>query len=248
MLKGLMVGVLVFAANCFAQVSPQSFFYTFDSKSRPVANIEVYNHYTDRTVKVDVTSAKVTAPGEKDEKLDFKNGLIVSPRSFTLSAKPKGEDASQKKQGYVRTIRLLLKKKPQNNEEVYRVTFSPSSFTGNEEFKKNSGDKKGIKLEVLIGSGMLIFAQPPNVQRKFSWSKKGSEYTFKNSGNVNLMLTFCQMSEKCSESQKGGRLHAGKEIKYISKASKFKVLKETSAGNFETVVINTDKGERVFAE
>lgn len=247
MFKLSIAATLFITATSHAQVSPQSFFHTFSAKSRPVTNIEVYNHYTDRSVKVEIKSAKVMQPGEKDEKLDFKKGLIVSPKSFSLSAKPKGDNPA-KKSGYVRTVRLLMKKKPKDIEEVYRVTFSPESFTGNLEFKAQNKNQKGIKVDVLIGSGMLIFAEPLNVKRSISWTKVGSKYTFKNTGNAHVLLTFCQMNQDCKESKDGGRLYAGKEKSYVSKSGKFKVLRELDAGIFETLVVSSSKGEKVFVK
>lgn len=105
--------VLSLTQTASAQLSVDRMLFNIEYKSLPVVNVKVFNTDKENAMRVDIVSLKMTNP-ENDKDQGTKEGaLIVSPKSFSLPA------------GGQRTVRLLLKEKPKEREEVYRVNFLP---------------------------------------------------------------------------------------------------------------------------
>ncbi len=239
----LMISIFIFwglwmqANISYAQVMPDDFFYRFEAGAAPVLNVQVQNIYTDRTVEVETESVKVLNPGDKPEKLDKNSSVIVSPKKFVMKPKEK------------RVVRLLLKSKVIHTEEVYRVIFRPTSSTGGSANQKVEDGKKSINLTVLLGSGILVFAPPFGTKQEISWSKVGSDYIIRNTGNVNLVLTACDVKDAtCEKSKIGGRIYAGKNFKAPAGKGAIKIQRDTFNGDKDFFTIDQPTGTRKFTE
>jgi P pilus assembly chaperone PapD len=199
--------ILGFATTASAQLSVDKMLFNIDYKSLPVVNVQVFNTDKENAMRVDIVSLKMTHP-ENDKDLGTKEGaLIVSPKSFSLPA------------GGQRTVRLLLREKPKDLEEVYRVNFLPvaedASKIKTQQVGINNGPTVGIK--VLTGIGLLIFADPPQKNPAISWSYKNGNMVLKNSGNVNYFVNqieVCSGNGNCKPRSEENSLYPSEELKF----------------------------------
>lgn len=220
---------LLSLSSLYAQVTPDSFYYKFDPKNPPVLNIEVNNAYPTRTVRVETQSIKVINPGDKPETESKEEALIVSPKSFTIAP------------GSKRTVRLLMKNKPTDTEDVYRVAFNPVSFEDSD--KKQ---KKGMNVSVLVGAGSLIFAPPLEVKNEISWEKKGDGLEITNTGNINQLITVIKKcNSECKDVEEGKRLYPGNSLT-VSNVKTAEVVRESFESDKTTFKIETDEGTQTF--
>jgi P pilus assembly chaperone PapD len=233
---GLLVAVLAAGITlpAYAQIQPGGYFHYFEANERPVKNIKVYNRSPDRTIEVKAIATKVLNPGEKPERLEKGKGLVVSPSKFKL--KPNSD----------RMVRMILKKKPKDTEEVYRVTFRPVSASGPAAPPTNVGDKMNVKMKVLIGAGVIAFARPAKKSPSISWSKSGSSYSVTNTGNVNVLFSACKPQGTCEDSREGGRLYPGKTKKVSVSGTGLKIMRELPGGGTESFLVDKPTGSKTF--
>ncbi|MBL7661364.1 fimbria/pilus periplasmic chaperone [bacterium] len=233
--------IFILPSQLAAQVFPEKAFYRFDPQKPPVVNVDVINSHPTRTMRVETTSIKVNAPGEKDEQSTSEGALLVSPKSFSLAPNSR------------RTVRLLLKAKPTTTEDVYRVAFEPKSFSEEVAAIVNSNEAKKTtpQLAVLIGGGILVFAPPQNAKKELSWEKTSEGLLLTNTGDVNLLLSAtesCQLGgTKCEGTDQGKRLYAGKSMT-LKGGPVFHLEWEPVETPMQKFTIETSRGKKEFSE
>ena len=159
-----------------AQISVTDVIMAFKPENRPVHNVTVGNS-SDEMLHVLVEPVEVINSGTPEEQRISTQSLIVAPKRFSI--KGKGQ----------RSVRILLHKRPQDTEAVYRVSFVPQSVPPSEE-QMQTLTKSGrtISLKVLTGVGMLIFAEPANRRPSLKWERIGDSIKFTNDGNINVRI------------------------------------------------------------
>ena len=216
---------------------PATFMYEFSPNAPPALNVEISNFYDNRTVRVETESFKMIDPNTPQEQQNKEQALLVSPKSFSLAPSEK------------RVVRLLLKNRPTDQEDVYRVNFLPKSFS--EEKKEGETEKKGINISVLMGSGILIFAPPANANSQISWRKEKGAYVFKNTGIKNLSIGIESVCSKdvgnCKEAKVGKRLYKGQELKVVE-GPVLKLSRELVTGTPQKLTIDKDEGTYTFPQ
>ncbi|MBP9837196.1 MAG: fimbria/pilus periplasmic chaperone [Proteobacteria bacterium] len=205
--KYLLLSVFFSVNAGFAQVTVDSMFHQFKYDDSPVKNVTVLNSDTLNSISVEVESFKVLNPGTKEEKLVAEDALIVTPKKFSID-----------KSGQ-RTVRLLLRKKAESTQEVYRVNFVPKAESAeddesNDESKKKNN--KAFKLALLTGTGILVFSEPSAPNPEISWETQGQNFILKNTGNQSLLLENffnCELNEEgCTNNVVTKRIYPGRDL------------------------------------
>ena len=230
-MKKLLIVLFLCVSSAFAQVAPDNLFYKFETSAPPVLNVDVINNYVDREVRVETKSLKVNNPGEKNESQTEEASLIVSPKSFSLQPNAR------------RTVRFLLKQHPVEAEEIYRVNFSPVSYSD-----VNKTAKSGVSIAVLVGAGTLVFALPLQLNLELSWQRSGKGFDLINTGNANLLITLeksCSNADSCKETKIIKRLYAGNKF-HTDDAQVLHLIRESFNGDQDSFVIDTETGKKNF--
>ena len=222
-LGGLVVGVATLAE---AQVTVSSVIMTFQSTGRPVQNVMVGNT-AEVPVYVQATVEKVLDPATGGRKSEPSENILVSPQKFSIEA-----------QGN-RAVRLLIRKPPAGDEEVYRVVFTPQDREFGTEIKKTVGGRTA-SIRVLTGMGVLTFVEPANPRGNLEWDRTSEKIVFSNSGNVHVELgdgSACK-GESCTP-VKRKRVYAGTtyEVAVPGDTRISFVARTGSAGAYENFVI-----------
>ena len=224
----LFVAALSAPMTAEAQISVDNVIMTFSRKERPVRNVVVRNS-GDAAVYITVQPDVMIRPGFEDEERVETGDLIASPKRFSLAA------------GGERTVRLLVKKPPQDEEQVYRVKFLPQAKEFGEELVREKGKTKTM-LKVIFSVGILVFVEPKELKPHLKWERNGSTVTFQNAGNVNIFLDegkYCSDDgEDSCESLPGTRLYPGNIWSVTIPGPKAATYRKKAGGEFETIVIN----------
>jgi len=222
----------------YAQVAVSKMILDMPYDRPPVANVDVYNTDELRPLRVEVVSRYMSKPEDDADEGTTEGALLVSPRAFTIP--PKGQ----------RTIRLVLRERPTDKEKVFRLALIPKATEDStEDSLESQGQKKtqeGLKLRILFGVGLLIFATPKDKQVTFAWYSKDNKVFIKNQGTVNALLVsakICKSQDKCEEKQVGNRLYVSEQIELETKSFTAIELKlEKLGGGFQTVNLQGVEG------
>ena len=181
----LMMAMIHCPPAALGQVSVSDTIVHFASGKKPTINVAVRNSAPD-AVYVTAGALLLVDPSVDQTKTAPADNLLVSPKKFSIPGR--GE----------RTVRLLLRKRAPEKEQVYRVSFSPQErkFEEGEEERQKEG---GIRLRILTGMGMLVFVDPAKPQSDLRWERKDGKIVFSNLGNVHVRLVD---GKSCSEDKK----------------------------------------------
>jgi P pilus assembly chaperone PapD len=225
---GFLVGLLIFLpVTAAAQISVDNAIVRFAPGARPVSNVVISNS-GEAPFGVEVVAEVVVNPGTPEEKRQATQDLIVSPKRFSIAGKGQ------------RTIRLLLRKPAQKDEQIFRVKLLPNleGYEG-----KGARTVKSQKSEVRIVTtvGLLIIADPANPNPELNWDRKEDRIVFENVGNSNVYLVSgesCKPGNTDCEKLVGTRLYPGNKFEVaVSKDRQVVYEKQTVAG-FEKLVID----------
>lgn len=239
----LFLGILGLSSTAVAQISVSNIIFHFEAGSKPVKNITVRNS-SERPLYVTVSPQAILRPGFPDESRVPTSDLLITPKRFPVPAK--GE----------RIVRMLLKKAPGNEEQVFRASFAPQAkpFLGEEEKKQS-----GMTIKILTGVGILVFVEPLQPKPELVWERKEGKMIFRNTGNVNCILNDGKLCEgppqparpadlsSCKELP-AKRLYPGNtlEVEVIEKATIY--YKRRVKDDFTELVIPTSAGDNLKKE
>lgn len=220
-----------------AQITVTDVIMAFKPESKPVHNVYVGNS-SEEMMYVTAEVAKIER-NEKGEELRLPTtDLLVAPKRFSV----KGKDR--------RTVRLLLRTRPQEIEATYRISFVPQVNPHEED-----NLKKGVNIRMVTGMGMLIFAEPASPRHTLTWERNGDKLKFINSGNTNLKLRELQFCDiplkndnienlnetddiKCDKYNKAiNRLYPNDSVEIVVPKDKSIVLQKDANDEIEKVII-----------
>ena len=177
----LIICLLLFmgASPLWAQISLNDSVLHLKFGSRPVVNVAVRNA-SDQVMYVQAASELIIDPSDPDSKGAPDDQLILSPKKFSVPAK--GE----------RTVRVLMKKIPEDVEKVYRLTFAPQDQGFDAEVQGKSVGGKALAVKVLTGMGALLFVDPVNPKPDLHWERKSGKVVFSNTGTQHVRVMFAK--------------------------------------------------------
>lgn len=189
---GLAVALTAVAPAAMAQVVVEDVVLNFPSNAPLIKTFPIGN--ADPTKKLFI-EAEVLKYNYENEKLEETAEVLVIPERLMLDPRKS------------QNIRVLIKKRPENEEAVYRVRFNPINKT------INNGKVTTIsgQLDVFTGLGIILTAQPKELNESYTadWNETGLNIT--NTGNTNLIF---RQAEQCIENMDcqvdGIRLWPGK--------------------------------------
>jgi P pilus assembly chaperone PapD len=231
---------LVVPALCLAQVSAETSYIYFTAEGSPVQNVAVFNNDAVDTLLVEATAVKVINPGAKDEKQEPTKDLLVSPRRFTMQPSSS------------RVARILLRKKPDpESEDIYRITFAPVEDSDRAIAQKKSASPQ-IKVKVLVGVGLLVFAQPVEQRAVLKWhTDEANVIHLESAGNVNLYMDQVHVcnheGDSCEERKEASaRMYVGREVAVKAKPGATIKLTRKINDFYDTVMLEGSTGELVW--
>jgi len=230
----LVICLLSIYGHSSAQVTVNTAIVHFKFGQRPVINVEVGNS-SEHTAYVVVQVMAVPNPALDSSMTVETEELLVSPRNFSIE--PNGQ----------RTVRLLLRKPPGDEEMVYRVSFIPQDRGFGDEVERDLGGGATAVIRILSGMGILVFADPVDPKSKLEWTRSGDLLTFVNSGNVHVFLgdgESCQGErggESC-EKLPSKRLYAGQsfEVSIPQSRTAFYLIKKGASGDYQRIQISPE--------
>lgn len=198
----------------------------FPSQGRPVENFVVKSH-SRSTLFLVAQCLRVMHPGQAEELRIATSELVVSPRRVTLQPDEQ------------RTLRLLLREEPYDEELVYRVQLIPHQ----EDFEKQEIELRAegdtARIPAVVGLGLLVTAEPATVRADLHWQRSGDKLVFENRGNLNVLLdrmTVCLPGAECAPLPVA-RLYAGNAFSLdVPATSSIEFLKRIG-DDYERVVI-----------
>jgi P pilus assembly chaperone PapD len=189
-------------------------------------NVVVTNGGSD-ALGIEVQPEAVARPGFADERREATGALIVSPKRFSIDA------------GGQRTVRLLLREPPKDQEAVYRIKLLPQPKDFGAQGGAGQGEKRTM-LRVITTVGLLVFAEPPLSRDAFSWKWEGGALVFRNEGNANVYLengTACRAPEQGCEELPANRLYPGNSWTVHVPRGKLVVYTKRTPRGFENISI-----------
>jgi len=225
---GYLVGafILLFPFSSFAQISVDNAIVRFGPGARPVSNVVVSNS-GDAPFGVEVVAEVVVNPGAANEERQITKDLIVSPKRFSIAGKGR------------RTIRLLLRKPAQQEEQIFRVKLVPNleGYEG-----KGARTVKSEKSEVRIVTtvGLLIIADPAKPRPELNWDRTQDRVVFENAGNSNIYLLSgesCEAEGIGCEKLAGTRLYPGNQFEVKVARHRHVVYEQETVAGYQRVVI-----------
>jgi P pilus assembly chaperone PapD len=243
--------LLIFAAfvllplELIAQISVSNVLVSFKGSDRPVQNVSVLNS-ANTPLYVTVTIEKVIEPGVENSPSESTDSLLVSPRRFSVPAKGN------------RTVRLLLKTRHPEKEELYRVLFSPEERGFRQDDRADDAQNTGTVLRVLTGMGILVFVEPPGGDVELSWQRVGGQLIVSNSGSVHARL----LNGKACPGELDGkecielptrRVYGGKQllVDVPSGYTVYYTFRRGTSGDYQNVVVpphSKDEGSAQSSE
>lgn len=221
----LSLSIFVLPSLSTAQLQVDRAILNFKAGERPVQNVLLSNS-GGSPFGITVVVKEMINPGSPEEEgIETKN-LIVSPKRFTI------------KNGTQRTIRLLLKKPPTENEHVYRVQFLPRFEGFDDDEAKNGG--KSTQLKVITTVGLLILVDPLKREEKLVWNRAGNSIAFKNEGNSYVYLDqgkSCRSSTEDCDPLPVNRVYAGNDWTVSAPAGTTVLYRKTTSNGTENIVV-----------
>lgn len=167
---------------------------------KPIRSVTVRNTDAENPVGVDVVVLKVTNAGMPNETREPSTDIAVAPGKFDLAG------------GASRAVRLVVRKRPQDSEAVYRIRFMPTSEFADQVSRQQSGNVT-TEVRIQIAMGMLLFVRPPSIVSDISAQRPTADLArFANKGNTTIELhrgEVCGLSSgQCAEFS-GKRLYPG---------------------------------------
>ncbi len=212
------------------QFSVDKVFITFEAIVRPVENITVYNK-TLAPIYIALQVEKVLNPGTKDERRLPTQDLVASPRRFEL------------KPDEPRVFRILLSRRPESVEDVYRISLVPQLESFEQTVVDAEVSGRPTKLRVVTGLSIAVDALPPDAKHTIESSVKGNSVTLRNTGNASFVLEsgrFCPIPGGACSSIPSKRLYAGGEwIINLPAPGSLEFLKRTGF-EFEPLILSTE--------
>jgi len=195
-----MIFCALISSDLFAQVRVASSVVSLEAGDRPVLDVTVLNEFP-QAIYVVPEIARIVNPGEKKDKFEPSDDIIVSPKRFSIPAKSE------------RKARLILKKGFGEDERVYRLVFTPAPPPEDLELEEAKGEKIRPFVRVITTIGLLVFVEPKVPAPNFDWTVEGKKVIFRNTGNIHIKLDevlFCYSKEKpdCRKSE-GKRIYPG---------------------------------------
>ncbi len=178
-----------------ASISLNKVIVNFKPGQRPVSNIIVTNSGKE-TFKIETVTVKVLNSGRPDKVESSTKELVAAPSSFELGP------------GKSRSVRIVLRKFPEDMESIYRVRFMPDKPTIYKE-QKTAREDVSLSLGMIVTMGALIIVDPVNPKPKISFERGNKKITFKNEGNVTVHL---QRENVCNEDRSECIMVYGKKI------------------------------------
>ncbi len=184
-----------------------------------IQDVDVVNNANHR-IFLKLTVAQMLNPESAEPKRFELNDprtspILVSPTQMMLLP------------GERKRLRVILRKVPDQYDDVYRLAVRP--FVGEVDLEDNNNEKASA-LKVLLGYDLLLLARPDNALAKLHVTRTDSNLVFENKGNTNVLLrrlTQCTAAEQDCEELLPNRIYAGEryEIELPKKgdASKFPV-------------------------
>lgn len=201
---------LSLASSALAGVQLDRMIVYFDADKLPRQDILVTNPDKEN-LYLETEIFKVENPGAENEQ----RIRITDPDKMQLLATPGKAIVAP---GGHRTVRLVSLNPAPKVEEVYRITFRP--VVGDLEATQTA-------VKVLVAYQVLAFIRPDKPFFDVTAQTKGSDITFSNNGNVNVVLrngrycpkgisqnaSFATKQEKCFQLDDGSRIYAGQSWK-----------------------------------
>ena len=237
MIKNLILVLFLIVASAQAQISVDRMIVEMPASAPPVYNVQVFNTDETRTIRVETLVKHMIKPWDDTDTGTEGGPLLVSPRTFTIP--PNSQ----------RTLRLVLKERPTDLENVFRVQIIPKESDAPVKGAEPKKDKFGIQLKVLYGVGMLVYASAADAKPKFQWSyTEKNKMRIKNVGNVNVLLnTIVSCNEawlECSELDVGNRMYATEEREFeIKKGERYRIRVEHNNGTIDVLEFSGEAGE-----
>lgn len=101
--------------------------------------------------------------------------LVVAPKIFELAPNE------------TRSVRLVLRKYPEDLEEIYKVSFSPQ-IAPLAKSDKPKQEGFSFRIETVTTMGAIVFASPKKETGKFGYKREGDIIHYFNAGNVTTRL------------------------------------------------------------
>ena len=218
--------ITVVALPALAQVSVDRAIVNFRRGDRPYHNVVVSNSGTE-ALYVTVVADEMIRAGFDDEKRGATESLLATPKRFSIQPQEQ------------RTIRLVLKKPLQENEQVFRVKLLPQAKEFESEGVKKPGEKK-TSLKVLFSVGLLVLAEPAKVNAKLSWERSGNQVKLLNEGNVNILfeeVRHCAAEEQDCRTLPAVRLYPQNTISFPVDAKRTLFIRKQVGEEYESLVI-----------
>lgn len=217
------------AARCAsAQITVNDVILSFKAGERPLQNVIVSNS-SDDVFSVSVTVERYIAPYDPQRGFEPSTDLLASPKQFSIEGKGQ------------RTVRLLLKKQPPEQEAVYRVSFTPKAGSLDQEPKDLVGNRKAM-LRIITGMGVLVFVDPQAPHPDLKWRREGDKLIFHNDGNVHVRVTdgrACNSDGTDCEDLPSKRVYGGMtfEVPVSNKKVVTYTKRDGASGPFEKIEI-----------
>lgn len=210
--------VILVPGQVFAQITISKSILEFSARNL-IQDVDVVNSANHR-IFLKLTVAQMLNPESAEPKRFELNDprtapILVSPTQMMLLP------------GERKRIRVILRKVPDQNDDIYRLAVRP--FVGEVDLD-DSNNEKASALKVLLGYDLLLLARPENAFAKLHVTRTDSTLTFENKGNTNVLLrrlTQCTAVEEECEELRPNRIYAGEryqiELPKVGDASKFPV-------------------------
>jgi len=221
-----LLAIVFFGTSAAAQITVDKVILNFKPGERPVQNVVVRN--TGKTpMGIEVIPDVMVDPGTANEKRVPTKDLIVSPKRFSIKAEGQ------------RTIRVLLKKRLGEMEQVYRVKLAPKP-QGFEHDPSAPSGKKSTEVRIITTVGLLVFGEPIKASPNLTWERSGNQITFKNSGNINIYLDKgqqCIAEGSDCEALPAKRMYPGNTWQVAAKKGKKVFFRKKLKEEFENILI-----------
>ena len=123
--------------------------------------------------------------------------MVLAPKVFELQPRES------------RMVRMVVRKFPDNMEDIYRVRFKPEqAFIREEETPSGTS----VKIGVVMTMGALVMVQPKNPAPNLIVTRDANQLNFDNQGNITVQLQredFCNQDRSICTPLEGKRIYPG---------------------------------------
>ena len=196
----LFLSFILFSVTGTAQITVSKSILEFNAGNL-IQDVDVVNS-ADHKIFLKMSVAQILRPeSEEPERVELTDPktapVLVSPTQLMVLP------------GQRKRLRVILRKPPQDKDDVYRLSLKP--FIG-EVNVENSGGGKASALKVLLGYDLLLLARPENAAADLQVTRTDKSLTFENHGNTNVLLrrmVQCDAAEENCENLTPNRIYAG---------------------------------------